>query len=84
MALYKPRLYGHIAAIIELKFLSYKLQHCSRGFFTLNCEKLKFEIFVEDLVRDKLTAHSIFQARVKDHAVKIAEMVFLAIIFLPQ
>ena len=51
----------------------------------LNCEKLNYGIFVEDVARDKLTARSVFRARAKDRAVTIAEMAFFfAIIFLPR
>ena len=50
-----------------------------RLFRILNCEKLNFGIFVEDLVRDKLTARSVFRARARDRAIKIAEMAFFAI-----
>ena len=53
-----------------------------RLFCILNCENLNFGIFVEDLARDKLTACSVFRACAKDHAVKIAEVAFFAIIFL--
>ena len=48
-------------------------------FCTLNGGKLNFEIFIEDLPRDKLTASSTLWAYAKDRTVRVAEMAVFAI-----
>ena len=53
-------------------------------FRSLNDGKLNFEIFIDDLPRDKLTACSALWACAKDRPVRVAEMAFFAIFFLPR
>ena len=53
-------------------------------FRSLNDGKLNFEIFIEDLLRDKSTARSALWACAKDCPVRVAEMAFFAIFFLPR
>ena len=45
----------------------------------MNGGKLNFEIFIEDLLKDKLTARSALWVCAKDHTVRVAVMVFFAI-----
>ena len=53
-------------------------------FRSLNDGKLNFEIFSDDLPRDKLTARSALWACAKDRPVRVAEMAFFAIFFLSR
>ena len=48
-------------------------------FSSLDGGKLNFEIFIEDLPRDKLTACSVLWVCANDHTVRVAVMVFFAI-----
>ena len=51
-------------------------------YHSLNCGKLNFELFIEDLPRDRLTAHSALWACAKDRTVRVAVKAFFAIFFL--
>ena len=51
-------------------------------FRSLNDGKLNFQIFIENLPREKLTARSALWARTKDRTVRVAEKEFFVIIFL--
>ena len=53
-------------------------------FRSLNDGKLNFQIFIEDLPREQLTARSALWAYVKDCTVTVAEKAFFAIIFLTR
>ena len=48
-------------------------------FRSLNDGKLNFEIFIEDLPRDKLTARSALWACAKDRPISVAVLAFFAI-----
>ena len=50
-------------------------------FRSLNDGKLNFQIFIKDLPKKKLTAHSALWACAKDRTVRVAEKAFFAIIF---
>ena len=71
-----------MAAIIERFFLVLRVPTLFQGLFrSLNGGKLNFEIFIEDLPRDKLTARSALWACAKDRAVRVAEMAFFLQVF---
>ena len=53
-------------------------------FRSLNDGKLNFQIFLEDLPREQLTARSALWACAKDRTVRVAEKAFFAIIFLTR
>ena len=53
-------------------------------FCSFNGGELNFEIFIEDLPRDKLTARSDLWACAKVRTVKVAEIAFFASFFLPR
>ena len=53
-------------------------------FRSFNGGELNFDIFIEDLPRDKLIACSDLWACAKVHTVRVAEMAFFARFFLPR